>query len=138
MNAARNHLLLIEDDPWVADYIADVVEAFFAFRVLRAETAEAARARFYANSDLLAAVISDLTLGSTSGLALVRDLVGSRSEIAIVFVTGHVENERDLSTRVGRPVSLLMKPFNPVDLKCALETRLAADTAIDVLHTQRL
>lgn len=122
-------VLVIDDDAWIADYIGDVVHAFFGFTILKAESAETARALFSTHAESIVAIISDLSLRATSGSALVRELTASRRDIGVVFVTGHVENERELSKAVGRPVSLLMKPFGPVDLKLALQNRISAPSA---------
>jgi DNA-binding NtrC family response regulator len=135
MNRDRNSVLLVEDDPWVADYIADVVTAFFGFRVLKAATAEEARKQFFENCDEIAAIISDLSLEGANGRAVVSELAGRRPEIGIIFVTGHVLHERELSKAIGRPVSLLLKPFTPLDLKTAIEARLCVDAENSIDQT---
>jgi DNA-binding NtrC family response regulator len=132
-HSPRNIVLIIEDDRWVADYISEVIEAFFGFKVLKTESPEAARQAFYAHHESIAAIISDLSLQGANGVSVVGDLARGKKEIGIVFVTGHVESERELSQRVGRPVTLVMKPFTPLDLKVALEHLLsvaAAETAV--------
>jgi DNA-binding NtrC family response regulator len=127
MNGARDIILIMEDDPWVADYIADVLNAFFSsFRILKTASVDEARKAFYAHYDEITAIVSDLSLGGADGSAIIREMAGGCHDIGIIFVTGHVENARELSKTVGRPVSLLLKPFGPVDLKTAIESRLAA------------
>ena len=123
--ARKNAVLIIEDDPWVAGYVGDVVEAFYGLSVLKAESAETARKIFQGHDQSIAAIISDLSLHGIKGTSLVKELIAGRPEIAVIFVTGHLEEERDLSRAVGREVSLVMKPFSPADLKTALERRLS-------------
>jgi DNA-binding NtrC family response regulator len=137
MTKARDIILIMEDDPWVADYVADVVTAFFAtFRILKAVSAEDARKVFYANCDEIAVIVSDLSLGAGDGKTVVSEMAGGCHEIGIVFVTGHVENERELSRMVGRTVSLVFKPFGPVDLKVAIETRLSSSVGKVLAQTE--
>jgi DNA-binding response OmpR family regulator len=113
----------------VADFIADVVTAFFpAYQLLKATSVEVARKIFYANCDEIALIISDLSLGANDGRQIVREMAGACHEIGIIFVTGHVDNERELSKAIGRPVSLLLKPFGPLDLKVAIEARIPEAT----------
>jgi len=123
----------MEDDPWVADFVGDVVAAFFpAFRILRATSVEQARKTFYANCDEIAVIISDLSLGANDGKQVVREMAGGCHDIGIIFVTGHVDYERELSKAMGRPVSLLLKPFGPVDLKLAIEARISEGNSATV------
>ena len=122
---SQNTILLIEDDVDVAAYIKGVVETFFPAIVLHAASAAFARRLFCENSESIRAIISDLSLPGISGVSLVKELSAAHQEVGIVFVTGYIEEEASLSKLVGRKVSLVMKPFGPIELKSALEKYLA-------------
>jgi CheY-like chemotaxis protein len=121
VTSARNTVLVIEDDPFIGAYIAEIVESFFAVPVLIANTAAAARQLYHANEPALAAIISDLTLPGANGIALVTELAAQNHAISITFVTGHSPDPKELSKAVGRPVSLVLKPFNPADIETILK-----------------
>ena len=116
--------LVIEDDPGVAAYINEVIETFFPVTVLQAASAELARHLFACHRESIRVIVSDLSLPGVSGVSLVQELIQDEPEIGILFVTGNLENKRNLSKTVGREVSLVMKPFGPIELKVALENLL--------------
>jgi DNA-binding NtrC family response regulator len=117
-------VLVIEDDTGVAAYIREVVETFFPVTVLQAASAELARELFCRHRESMSVIISDLSLPGVSGVSLVKELVENHPHIGVLFVTGNLENRRNLSKAVGREVSLVMKPFGPIELKVVLENFL--------------
>lgn len=134
LNTPRDAVLIVDDDPGVAAYMADVVESFFDVKTLRAETAEAARDLFALHGEEIRAALCDFTLGgATAGTTLVKEFSAARSDLGIVFVTGHLLDEEKLSRVVGREVSLIMKPFGPAELKEALEKFLPAPELVACL-----
>jgi CheY-like chemotaxis protein len=120
VNSKHEEVLVIEDDPWVAAYIAEVVESFFAVKAVIAPSAAAARQLFHANR-AWRVIISDLSLPGADGEALVAELLAGAKDIAVIFVTGQLRDAAVLEKIVGRPISLLLKPFVPFELKAALE-----------------
>jgi DNA-binding response OmpR family regulator len=120
-SAPQSAVLIVEDDPGVAAYMADVVETFFQVKVLRAETAEAARDLFRLHAEEIRAVLCDFTLADGAGTTLAKEFCAARADLQILFVTGHLLNEAKLSRVVGREVSLIMKPFGPMELRAAVE-----------------
>lgn len=120
----QKSVLVIEDDAGVAAYIKEVVETFFPVTVLQAASAELAHELFCRHRESIWVMISDLSLPGVSGVSLVKKLVENHAEVGVLFVTGNLENKRNLSKAVGREVSLVMKPFGPIELKVALENLL--------------
>jgi DNA-binding NtrC family response regulator len=129
----RTSVLIIEDDIQIASYIADVIQAFFHLPVISAASAAEARRAFASNQDRIAAVLSDLGIPGANGVDLVKELVADKPEIGIIFATGYTPTEKELSAKVGRPISLLLKPFTPVELMAALEITLPSAARAVVL-----
>jgi CheY-like chemotaxis protein len=120
----RNSVLVIEDDKQIAAYITDVIETFFHLPVISASSALDGRRAFETNREKVATIISDLSIPGANGVELVTELVADKPEIGIIFATGYTPTEKELSEKVGRPISLLLKPFTPVELMAALELSL--------------
>ena len=123
-------VLVVDDEHAVVTYIADVIEGFFRIPTFKALSADAAREVFKKHGDRITTIISDMSMPGQSGTALVRELVGERPEVRVIFVTGNLVDESTLAKLVGRPVALLMKPFGPFELKGLLE-RMAFNDACE-------
>jgi len=130
MNGAADAVLIVDDDPAMAAFMADVVEAFFQIKVLRAETAQAARDLFRRHAEEIRAMLCDFSIGNEAGSRLVREFCARRADLNVIFVTGHLFDDQKLSHIVGREVALIMKPFGPFELKAALEKSLWAAQGI--------
>jgi len=126
INGPGDAVLIFDDDPAMAAFMADVVEAFFQIKVLRAETAQAARDLFRRHAGEIRAMLCDFSIGDKAGTRLVKEFCATRADLNVIFVTGHLFNEQKLSHVVGREVALIMKPFGPFELKAALEKSLWA------------
>jgi two-component system cell cycle sensor histidine kinase/response regulator CckA len=127
MNGERKCVLIIEDDPLVAWLVAELLKSH-GIAFITAACAEAARTTFAAQHNSISTIISDLSLPGADGVTLVRQLVQDRPDIGIIFATGHLRNEQDLSNAIGRPVSLLLKPFSPKEFKAALDKHIQPQT----------
>ena len=53
------------------------------------------------------------------------ELVATDRNVPVIFITGHLRDAGQLSRAVQKPVTLLLKPFKPADLKAAVEYALA-------------
>jgi DNA-binding NtrC family response regulator len=118
----KHAVLIIEDDQWVASYMSDVIKTFFDLAVFVATTRAAATEIWSLNRSYIIAIISDLTLSNgASGENLVRDLTANAPDIPVIFVTGTIRGVAEISESFGRPVSLLLKPFGPMELQTVLK-----------------
>ncbi len=80
------HVLIIEDDWFIADHIAQLVESAGALSLDMADTEEQAVAMALLKPPLV--IISDVNLGSGSGPAAVSRIIKAHGHIAVMFVTG--------------------------------------------------
>jgi CheY-like chemotaxis protein len=123
----KNAIFIIEDDHWVASYMADVIQTFFGLKVLIAGSSSRAVELWQSNRHSIVTIISDLSLPcGTNGEALVRELTQDAHEIPIVFITGNLRDCPQLAESFGRPVSLLLKPFGPLELNAVLKKSISS------------
>lgn len=118
---APARVMIIEDEPLIADDLAAVVEALgHAVCATAAEEAEACRAAREHRPELL---LADLRLGGGgSGLSAARRIAADApAGVGVVFVTGHPEllaEERD--------VVVVRKPYQETALRAAIGRALAS------------
>ncbi|TYC60598.1 PAS domain S-box protein [Rhodobacterales bacterium] len=83
-------LLLVEDDPDVADTVTDQLETL-GYAVLRAESADDART-LALDLPELRGMLSDIVMpGQINGLALAREIRRKRGDIAIALMSGYAD-----------------------------------------------
>jgi len=74
-------------------------------------------------------LLCDVTMPGRDGLALVLDVTRELPSCRIIVLTGfysNLKNVREQSSRLSRPVGILTKPCQPVDLLREATTMLAA------------
>ena len=107
-------VFLVDDDQAVRDSLRWLLEAN-GYRVRSYESAE----RFLSDYDpnLVGVLIVDVRMPGMSGLELQEHLIARRSSLPIVFITGHGDVPRAVSTMKKGAVDFLEKPFNEADLR---------------------
>ena len=120
-------LLLVEDDPDVANTVTDQLQNL-GYAVLRAESADDARA-LALDLPELRAVLSDIIMpGQMNGLMLAREIRRQRKDLGIALMSGYADwsdlagNERDCRFPV------LAKPFTDDQLALTLQSILQKST----------
>ena len=69
-------------------------------------------------------LILDVRLPGTSGLELQRQLVGGNSDVPIIFITAHEDDNRRTQALQAGAVAFLYKPFYEEALLSAIDTAL--------------
>ena len=85
--SAGRHLLVVDDQPWLAEFLTELLKAD-GYRISAFAEPDAALAAFTANPGEFFAVITDLNLGATDGLAFARALHARAPELPILLCTG--------------------------------------------------
>ena len=129
----KQAVLVIEDDHWVAMYMADVIRRSFNITVFTANTGQDATNIWNLNRQFITAIISDIALpDNVNGETLVCELTKETPELPIIFVTGGIRDKADLAKSLGRSINLLHKPFGPIELQAALKPYIDAQRPVAV------
>jgi two-component system cell cycle sensor histidine kinase/response regulator CckA len=109
LDAGRWHILVVEDDPVLADGIREALDRR-GFKITTFNSAEQALARFPGGQgiDML---VTDIVLGRMSGWDLARRLQEGRPELAVVFTSGYSNTTAFDPNSLPPNASFLPKPF---------------------------
>ena len=121
-------VLLVEDEDEIREIIRDSLTEH-GCRVLEAGDGATALERCGEHDGPIDLLVTDVMMPEMNGHELAERIVRLRPEIPVIFVSGHPEAEIGSQRLVGRPVSLLRKPFSSDDLvQCVLDiTKLDRD-----------
>lgn len=111
-NDSRPVVLLVEDEPLVRMYNADVLDEA-GFRILEASNAEEAVLLFDARPDICALVTDIEMPGRMNGLTLARHIREKQASIGLLVVSGRV---RPGASELPSGSRFLGKPYTPADL----------------------
>lgn len=117
-----NRILVVEDEPLIALYLEDALDALGYVCCGIAATAEEAVAAAEAQHPTLALVDIGLR-GSRDGIALARELQ-ERFRIGVIFLSGSTDPETRQRAEVAQPRGFLAKPCVEDDLAAALRAAL--------------
>jgi DNA-binding NtrC family response regulator len=90
------------------------------FVVLRASSAEDAMELFEARSEEIDLLMTDLRVGTESGLELARSLMETKPSLQVLAISGFALDGRLVTD--GSSIDFLPKPFSTSDLKRKLHT----------------
>ena len=133
---AKKHILIVEDEPTVAELIAEVMTDE-GHRVDVLLDSRAALGRLEKNNYSL--VICDLKMPYVDGPSLYRSLVRKANPMQhkLLFVTGDTMGTRTIEFLKSSGLPYLAKPFLVEELKEAVHRALAAVQGIEVLTSER-
>jgi two-component system cell cycle sensor histidine kinase/response regulator CckA len=109
LEAGRWHIVVVEDDPVLADGIRDALDRR-GFKITTFNSAEQALARF-PEGDGVDMLVTDIVLGRMSGWDLARRLQEGRPELAVVFTSGYSTTTGFDPNKLPANTSFLAKPF---------------------------
>jgi PAS domain S-box-containing protein len=122
--APSGRLLLVEDDPDVADVIVDSLSDL-ELEIVRTHDGEHALALLDEDPRGFDALVSDLTLPGTSGCVVANEFRARRPGGALVLVSGWAERSQLGPGSLPPDAVFLAKPFSPDDLRAAVSEQLA-------------
>src|SRR2546423_8893851 len=118
--------MVIDDDPGVRDSLGKLLQSA-GFRVsLLGSVSEFLKAD---RPEGPACLVLDVRLPGQSGLELQRELAGAKSQLPIIFITGHADIPMSVQAMKGGAIEFLTKPFRDQDLIDAIQLGLARDRA---------
>ncbi len=112
---------IVDDDDAVRDSVQWLLEAS-RYRVIGFDSAE----KFLANHDpaAIAVAIFDVRMPGMSGLELQEQLIARKSQLPVIFITGHGDVPMAVSTMKKGAVDFIEKPFDQAALKALVERML--------------
>jgi len=119
--AMRGRILIVEDEPYVRDSLADLLRARGYEVDLAAGPGDALEALRRRPVD---AVLTDLRLGAASGLDLIRGMRGEGSPIPVVVLTGHGTVASAVECIKAGADNYLLKPADPDAVEVAIDRAL--------------
>src|SRR5262245_15433246 len=119
-------VIVIDDDPGVRDSLGKLLRSA-GFRVsLLGSVGEFLEAGQPEGS---ACLVLDVRLPGKRGLELQRELAGTKTELPIIFITGHGDIPMSVQAMKGGAIEFLTKPFREQDLLEAIQLGHARDRA---------
>ena len=107
--AARETVLLVEDEPAVRTIVSEMLRRQ-GYNVLETGSPLAAIELFERQGDSVDLLLSDVVMPEMNGPALAQRLIGRRSDLRILFMSGYVDTV-DQIDRISPNVGFLAKPF---------------------------
>jgi FixJ family two-component response regulator len=119
-------VIVIDDDPAVRQSLGSLLRSV-GFEVnLFGSVDEFFKAGRQAGPTCL---VLDVRLPGQSGLDFQREIAAAKSELPIIFITGHGDIPMSVQAMKGGAVEFLTKPFRDQDLLDAIQLGLARDRA---------
>jgi PAS domain S-box-containing protein len=108
-------VLLVDDEQALRTVVRRVLERE-GYRVVTAEDGQDALERFAAIASEVALVVTDVAMPRMGGADLVARLHATRPSLPVLFMSGHVDDERLRTNESRAATGLLQKPFTPAEL----------------------
>jgi CheY-like chemotaxis protein len=119
--ASRGDVLLVEDDPTVADVTIEMLKTT-GYAVVYVKSAAAALETL-AGGRAVDVVLSDVMMpGGMNGVDLAREIRKRRPDLPVVLTTGYIEVAR---TAMAEGLEVLVKPFQFEALAAILDSHIS-------------
>jgi len=117
--AESAHVLVVEDDPKMAQFIAFKLN-YLGYRVAGMATSETSAIEL-ANQVKPDVILMDIMLkDGDDGIVTANKILASQ-DIPIVYLTAHEDDELFQRAKITKPFGYIIKPFNDRDLTLVLE-----------------
>ncbi len=119
-------VIVIDDDPAIRESLGSLLRSV-GFQVkLYNSVSDFLKA---GRSEGPTCLVLDVRLPGQSGLEFQRELAAAKSQLPIIFITGHGDIPMSVQAMKGGAVEFLTKPFRDQDLLDAIQVGLARDRA---------
>jgi len=136
MNPTRK-LLLIDDDPLVAQLIGMLVEKFRGDPFTVEHAADYAGGLERLLSGAYALCLLDYRLGTSDGLELLREAKARQCPTPIILLTGDTREETDLAAMESGAADFIIKrDLKPDTLERAVDYAIKTAAALNQLHAK--
>ena len=124
--APKAHILVIDDDPIVADSIAEffIAEGHAAVSVYSPSEALSEFRRAESNGKPYQVAMCDINLPEMGGLDLLREVIKAHAQVSVIMLTGYGTVESAVQALRSGAVDFLTKPIVDEELRISLERAL--------------
>jgi FixJ family two-component response regulator len=122
-------VIVIDDDPVAAAYVAGVAESS-GYDALRYASAEAYLAEL--DGAARGCIVLDLEMDGMHGLDLLAQLRGHGVELPVIIVSGHSDVATAVRAMKQKAFDFFEKPVDPVKLLLAIDRATALDSTLSV------
>ncbi|SEL06788.1 PAS domain S-box-containing protein [Roseateles sp. YR242] len=119
-DARKHHVLVVDDDADVRDFLTDAVSSLGHDVVTASDGREALRILGTERVDLL---LADFSMPHMDGAELARHAMALRPDLRVVFASGHPDADA-FHAAIGREAVVLRKPFDIETLRRTLNSQL--------------
>jgi FixJ family two-component response regulator len=119
-------VVVIDDDPAVRESLGSLLRSVGFQVTLLGSVSEFLKTSRPSGPTCL---VLDVRLPGQSGLEFQRELSGAKSQLPIIFITGHGDIPMSVQAMKGGAIEFLTKPFRDQDLLDAIALGLARDRA---------
>ena len=120
-------VLVVEDDPQLRQLTRKLLE-YHGYRVLAAESADAALALAAGEAQAIDLLLTDIVLPDVNGVELARRLQEKRPAMRVMFTSGYTGRSLEASGVLAHPDAFVEKPFTADDL--ARQVRLVLERPV--------
>ena len=107
----NGRVLVVDDEPAVGEFMAELLESWGLDVALRRNGVEA-ESLVAAAADNFDLVVTDQTMPKVTGLELARRLMGLRPDLPVILYTGYTERLTEEQTRTAGIRALVTKPVD--------------------------
>lgn len=124
--APKAHILVIDDDPIVADSIAEffIAEGHAAVSVYSPSEALSEFRRAESSGKPYQVAMCDINLPEMGGLDLLREVIKAHAQVSVIMLTGYGTVESAVQALRSGAVDFLTKPIVDEELRISLERAL--------------
>ncbi|MBO6738885.1 MAG: sigma-54-dependent Fis family transcriptional regulator [Phycisphaerales bacterium] len=124
--APKAHILVIDDDPIVADSIAEffIAEGHAAVSVYSPSEALSELSRAASSGKPYQVAMCDINLPEMGGLDLLREVIKAHGQVSVIMLTGYGTVESAVQALRSGAVDFLTKPIVDEELRISLERAL--------------
>jgi len=133
---AKHHLLVVDENPYVVDILAQTLKKDFTITVANSGQ-EAARLLIQGNR--FDCVLTELNLPFFSGLELTKLIRMSKliAHMPIVILSNAPDSDTRIECLEQGVDSFILKPFNPLEVKAKLHALLRRTAVVSIDENQK-
>lgn len=118
-------ILLVDDDSFVLESTARLLNALGYSDVHAVPGPEEARHHFWQGPSAVDLLISDLQMPGSNGDEVAAEFIRAQPDLKVIFLSGMNPDTYASKIRLERGVNFLSKPYRAMELKHAIESCLA-------------